>query len=119
MKKTLLRRFLCLALCAVLIFGACGSKKSSSKKDSYSSPAESSSSGKKSDSSSASSDSSSSDDESSTEEEEPLSYPFAKMSQETDQMIKDAVAQYNAEDYTNLDEPVQYNVLWLGFTQVT
>ena len=119
MKKTLLRRFLCLALCAVLIFGACGSKKSSSKKDSDSSSAESSSSGKKSDSSSASSDSSSSGNESSTEEEEPLSYPFAKMSQETDQMIKDAVAQYNAEDYTNLDEPVQYNVLWLGFTHVT
>ena len=119
MKKTFFRRFLCLALCVLLIFGACGKKESSSKKNSDSSSAESSSDKKSDSASSKSSDSSSSGDESSAEEEEPLSYPFAKMSAETDQMIKDAVAQYNAEDYTNLDEPVQYNVLWLGFTHVT
>ena len=38
---------------------------------------------------------------------------------DTDSMIAEAVAQYNEEDYTPLDEPVEYYVLWLGFTHVT
>ena len=35
-----------------------------------------------------------------------------------EKLIKEAVAQYNKEDYTNLAEPVQYNVLWIGYTHV-
>lgn len=115
MKKNFLRTILCLLLCAMLLC-ACGDKKDSSKKKKDSSSTEQSSSGKKSDSSKDESSSSSSED---PEEEEPLSYPFAKMSKETEGLIKEAIEQYNNEDYTNLAEPVQYYVLWLGFTHVT
>ncbi|MBR4540860.1 MAG: hypothetical protein IKO54_01640, partial [Lachnospiraceae bacterium] len=47
-----------------------------------------------------------------------LSY-FDSYVESTDRMLKEAVEQYNAHDYTNLDEPVKYYVLWLGFTHVT
>ena len=121
MRKTVFSFLVCIVLCAMLLC-ACGGKKSSSKKDSDSASSEQSDSGKKSDSSGSSSkqsDSSSSGDSESSAEEELLSYPFSKMSAETDAMIKEAVEQYNNEDYTNLEEPVEYNVLWLGFTHVT
>ena len=36
-----------------------------------------------------------------------------------DRLIPEAQSQYYAEDYTALAEPVDYHVLWLGFTHVT
>ena len=53
-----------------------------------------------------------------TPEVEKLSY-FASVAANQDNMIEDALAQYNNGDYTNLDTPVKYYVLWLGFTHVT
>ena len=53
-----------------------------------------------------------------TPEVEKLSY-FATVAANQDNMIEDALAQYNNGDYTNLDTPVKYYVLWLGFTHVT
>lgn len=47
------------------------------------------------------------------------SYPFELAAADTDRMIREAVEQYEAEDYTALSTPVAYNVLWLGFTHVT
>ena len=47
------------------------------------------------------------------------SFSFKTATEETEAMIKEAVAQFNANDYTPLDEPVKYYVLWLGFTHVT
>ncbi len=84
MKKKILARFLCLSLCASMLFCACGSTSDTS-----------------------------------SDTPEPLSYPFESVIADTDRMIQEAVDQYNAEDYTPLDEPVKYNVLWLGFTHVT
>ena len=46
------------------------------------------------------------------------SYPFAGARANTEQMIKEAVEQFEKEDHTRLSEPVQYHVLWLGFTHV-
>ncbi|MCR5251886.1 MAG: hypothetical protein K6E50_14900 [Lachnospiraceae bacterium] len=44
---------------------------------------------------------------------------FASYEAETERMLQEAVEQYRNEDHTPLDEPVRYNVLWLGFTHVT
>ena len=44
---------------------------------------------------------------------------FASLSETTDRLVKEAIEQYNANDYTPLSEPVKYNVLWLGYTHVT
>jgi hypothetical protein len=44
---------------------------------------------------------------------------FSEMAAEADRLVREAVEQYNADDYTPLAEPVQYNVLWIGFTHVT
>lgn len=38
---------------------------------------------------------------------------------EIEKKIREAVDQFRAGDHTPLDEPVKYNVLWLGFTHVT
>ncbi len=46
-------------------------------------------------------------------------YDFSAERVEIDRKMNAAIAQYNHEDYTNLDEPVTYYVLWLGFTHVT
>ena len=116
MRKTFFRYFLCMLLCAMLLC-ACGDKEDSSKKKKDKKSTEQSDSDKKSDGSNDKSDPSDGGED--LEEDEPLSYPFAKMSKETEDMIKEAVEQYNNEDYTNLSEPVEYYVLWLGFTHVT
>ncbi|MCR5120633.1 MAG: hypothetical protein K6B44_13550 [Lachnospiraceae bacterium] len=50
-------------------------------------------------------------------EETKASY-FVSLAEDTDRMILEAREQYEAEDHTPLAEPVKYNVLWLGFTQV-
>ena len=50
---------------------------------------------------------------------ETKTFSFAARTEETERMIREAVEQYYAEDYTPLDEPVKYSVLWLGFTHVT
>ena len=44
---------------------------------------------------------------------------FDKVAKKIDKMIDDAVSQYNKEDYTNLNKPVKYKILWLGYTKVT
>ena len=44
---------------------------------------------------------------------------FSSVGVDSEKLIADALEQYNAHDYTNLDEPVKYYVLWLGFTHVT
>ena len=49
----------------------------------------------------------------------PESFAFSEVVSDTDRMIKEAVEQYQKEDYTRLSEPVRYYVLWLGFTHVT
>lgn len=46
-------------------------------------------------------------------------FSFTTATENTERMIREAVEQYNAGDYTRLDEPVKYYVLWLGFTHVT
>ncbi len=45
-------------------------------------------------------------------------FSFIKAAEYADSLIPEAVAQYEAEDYTALAEPVRYNVLWLGYTHV-
>ena len=113
MRKKLLKCLLCLLLCTML-FSACGDKEESSKKKKDKKETEQSDTEKK----EGSKEDPDPADEDKEQEEEPLSYPFAKMSKETEDMIKEAVEQYNNEDYTNLTEPVKYNVLWLGYTNV-
>ena len=39
-------------------------------------------------------------------------------SAQLEKKMKEAVAQYKAEDYTRLKNPVKYNVLWFGYTHV-
>ena len=46
-------------------------------------------------------------------------FSFAAFVADTDRMMQEAIEQYKNEDYTNLDAPVKYYVLWLGFTHVT
>lgn len=43
---------------------------------------------------------------------------FAAAAQEIDRIIKDASEQFMERDHRPLEEPVRYNVLWLGFTHV-
>ena len=50
---------------------------------------------------------------------EDAGFSFTAFSADADRMMQEAIEQYNAEDHTNLDEPVKYYVLWLGFTHVT
>ncbi len=47
------------------------------------------------------------------------SVSFAAVVADTERMVKEAVEQFEKGDYTRLNEPVQYHVLWLGFTHVT
>ncbi len=54
----------------------------------------------------------------SEEPEEMKASYFEALAEDTDRMILEARAQYEEEDHTPLAEPVRYNVLWLGFTQV-
>ena len=49
----------------------------------------------------------------------PASFDFSSVDSGIERMIREAVEQYNAEDYTRLSEPVKYYVLWIGFTHVT
>ena len=46
-------------------------------------------------------------------------FDFSSVDADIERMIQEAVEQYYAVDYTRLSEPVQYYVLWLGFTHVT
>ena len=49
----------------------------------------------------------------------PVSFDFSSVDSEISRMIKEAVEQYENEDYTPLAEPVKYYVLWIGFTHAT
>ena len=49
----------------------------------------------------------------------PLPFDFNGAAANADSMLKEALEQYQAGDYTPLSESVKYNVLWLGFTHVT
>lgn len=44
---------------------------------------------------------------------------FDSAAAEIEKKIREAADQFRAGDHTPLDEPVKYNVLWLGFTHVT
>ncbi|MBR5419648.1 MAG: RICIN domain-containing protein [Lachnospiraceae bacterium] len=44
---------------------------------------------------------------------------FDTLIADTDRMIREAVEQFDLRDHTPLDEAVAYHVLWLGFTHVT
>ena len=52
--------------------------------------------------------------------EEPVrELTFDDIAENFDNMVIKAVSQYENEDYTKLAEPVKYNILWLGYTNVT
>ena len=53
-----------------------------------------------------------------TAEPEP-EFSFEALARKFDENKSKAKAQYDNEDYTNLAEPVKYNILWLGYTHVT
>ncbi|MBR5178453.1 MAG: RICIN domain-containing protein [Lachnospiraceae bacterium] len=53
-----------------------------------------------------------------TAEPEP-EFGFEALARKFDENKSKAKAQYDNEDYTNLAEPVKYNILWLGYTQVS
>ena len=44
---------------------------------------------------------------------------FESAAQEVDRLVREAIDQYISGDHTPLEEPVRYNVLWLGFTHVS
>ena len=48
----------------------------------------------------------------------PSMVSFKDRAAEIEEMIAEAKAQYEEEDYSRLPEPVQYNILWLGCTTV-
>ena len=50
---------------------------------------------------------------------EPAEFSAEAVTDNVERLIREAVEQYNAGDYTRLEEPVRYYVLWLGFTHVT
>ena len=96
-----------LLLCAVVLLAACGadsddSEKKDSKKDSDKKNATVTE---------------AAGNPTSAPEDKPFS--IAVVAEETDRLVKEAVAQFKAGDYTPMAEPVQYYVMWIGFTHVT
>lgn len=107
-------RLLCMILCAVMVLAACASDDGSTKKE------------KKVTESPTPTETVPGPTAEPTEEvtptaepATPVSYNFSSVDSDIAGMIREAVEQYNKEDYTPLDEPVRYYVLWLGFTHVT
>ena len=120
MKRKTLKCILGLSLCASMLLSACGSKETESAGEetvadtSEDTPATSATE----DNGGETSEDNSGNRESVVEEPEELSY-FGAAAADADRMVAEALEQVNAGDYTPLDEPVKYNVLWLGFTHVT
>ena len=123
MKKKLVLRIMCGAMCAAVLMGGCGKEKPDTdtkeeeeltphKKDEEPSGSE--------DGNGAAGEEVSGGDETGTAPEvrEDNSY-FVTAAAQADKMIEEAMEQYLSGDHTDLDAPVVYNVLWLGFTHVT
>ena len=124
MKKRTLGKFIGMPLCAVLLLAACG--KNTTETDDGSSKEETQETedpvqDEKTDDGVP--ETAEPEDGGAVEEvsdaEDLSSQLFSEYISETEKMISEAADQYYAEDYTPLDEPVKYNVLWLGFTHVT
>ena len=120
MKKREVMGRLVLPVCTALLLSACGEKAEAAEEERGRLSSEASS-GKE-----------EAEEEPATEEEngageevteapaeEEKEFHFATEATDRDRLIRDAQDQYNANDYTPLEEPVEYNVLWLGFTHVT
>lgn len=139
MKSKKIIRLLCVLLSVMLVLSACGSKqdtnenkdnkvenqddKSTEKQNDTDQPVTSVPEDDKPDNENVSDnenvpDNDISDTSEQNDDAEKLSF-FESVPVETERMIREAVEQYNNEDYTALSEPVKYNVLWLGFTHVT
>ena len=125
MKKKLLTRVLCASLSGALLLGGCGSDKANAEDKEER--------GRMDNSIASAIDNATSGEEKApgtekeaepTEAEVPAENEttgdvFAATAANADQLMAEALEQYRSGDHTPLDEPVQYNVLWLGFTHVT
>ena len=115
MKKKLIIRMLSMILCLALFATGCGSKQEENSNNITKTPAT-----EKTDENNGSV----KNDEKVEVTPEPTAEPvkkvdFAALAENTDRLVKEAIDQVNAGDYTPLSEPVKYNVLWLGYTHVT
>ncbi|MBO4323841.1 MAG: RICIN domain-containing protein [Lachnospiraceae bacterium] len=114
MKNRKLIRLLCLILCAVMLFAGCASDDESDKKEKKATEAP-----KPAGEESGPAEEPTGEATPAAKPGVPASYDFSSVDSHIEKMIREAVEQYNKEDYTPLDEPVKYYVLWLGFTHVT
>ena len=120
MKKKMLLRMLGGALCAAMLFSGCGKGNDAAGQEENVTEEEtgagSADEGKEETEAAP-------EQESAPEEAEadavPLPFDFNAAAADADRMLREAQEQYDAGDYTPLDESVKYNVLWLGFTHVT
>lgn len=114
MRNHKLIRLLCLILCAVMLAAGCASDDDSDKKEKKATKAPEPTSTEVGPTAEPTGETTPT-----AEPGVPVSYDFNSVESDLAQMIREAVEQYNKEDYTPLDEPVKYYVLWLGFTHVT
>ena len=103
--------FLCLLLCAVVVLCACGARIEDNDTKVTSTPTGVPTKSEETPKPAA--------ETPTTVPAEPAAFSISSFTENTERMIREAVEQYNAGDYTRLDEPVKYYVLWLGFTHVT
>lgn len=116
-----LAQILGVSLCAAMVLSACGSEEKRGSRDDVNRPeteSEAETEGSESGTSIADVAANIGSTETVADSAEP-SFSFTTFANDTDRMMEEAIAQYKEEDYTNLDEPVKYYVLWLGFTHVT
>ena len=99
-------RFLCLLLCALMLLTACASEDRESGENNASEKTPTTT-------------VSGNTDVTPTEGAVKKPFSFTTAAEDAERMIREAVDQFKAGDYTRLDQPVQYYVLWLGFTHVT
>ena len=118
MKNRKLIRLLCLILCAVMLFAGCASDDGNGKKKKKATEAPKPTVTEP-DPTSELTVVPTAEPTPTAEPAKPVSYDFSSVDSNIGKMIREAVEQYNKEDYTPLDEPVKYYVLWLGFTHVT
>ena len=117
MKKRLIIRILSLALCIAMLATGCGKNEENNETAKTTTvPVADNTDGK--DDAAKTTTAPAEPTEEPTPEPKKAAY-FVSVAENTDRMLKEAKEQYDAEDYTPLDEPVKYNVLWLGFTHVT
>lgn len=118
MKRKSVLRLLTLPFCAAILLGACASKETEEDKsgnevaeEQEEKPAE--------DAPTQGDIAVQEDDEPENETAVEPAYSFNAAAENADRLLQEAINQYKAADYTPLSEPVEYNVLWLGFTHVT